>query len=291
MDPNAALSELRSLARIDAERGFRWAELLLGLDDWLERGGFLPLDWTHHREQEKTVEEKTKRKLVPGFSNLTLLDLPLVVIDFETTGLDPKKDRVVEYGYALFDKGACTGHGGGLVRPGVALSEEVQKIHGITNRSLENAPPFFVALDILTAAMKNRVPVAYNAPFDRGFLVNEVAQPAVSLTMDLPAFHDDYEWIDPLVWVRHYHKFSKGKKLTDMCPRLGVKLDDAHRAMSDAKAAGEVLFKLVEGSKLCEDNKIPLHSIDYVSLVERQQQLAREQEQDYLRWKARQSGA
>jgi DNA polymerase III epsilon subunit family exonuclease len=287
MDPNAALNELRPLALADAERGCRWAELFLGLDEWMERGGFLPVDWAHVRDQDKP-EEKPKRVPVPGFHNMSLVDLPLVVIDFETTGLDPKKDRIVEYGYAHFDKGVCTGQGGGFINPGVELTEEVQKVHGITNDMVKHAPPFFSALAMLTTVMKNRVPVAYNASFDQSFLINELKSPTVSMYQELPAFRDDTEWIDPLVWVRHFHKFAKGKKLTDMCPRLGVKLDDAHRAASDAKATGEVLMKLVENSKMSEDHMVPLFSLGYAALIEKQQDLAEEQERDYQQWKARQ---
>jgi hypothetical protein len=43
MDPNAAVDELRSLAAQHMDE--RWADLFVGLDAWLQRGGFLPRDW------------------------------------------------------------------------------------------------------------------------------------------------------------------------------------------------------------------------------------------------------
>ena len=204
-----------------------------------------------------------------------------VYLDTETTGTSPM-DEVIEVGIVDFDGRPLVDT---FVGPHGSIPWEATKVHGITNEMVKHAPPFFSALAMLTAVMKSRVPVAYNASFDHSFLVNELR--TISIYQELPAFRAETEWIDPLVWVRYYHKFAKGKKLTDMCPRLGVKLDDAHRAESDAKATGEVLFKLAEGSETSKDNKIPLHSIDYVSLIERQQQLAREQECDYQQWKAR----
>jgi len=45
MDPNAALKELLELAQVEAENGARWAELVLGLHEWITRGGFLPTAW------------------------------------------------------------------------------------------------------------------------------------------------------------------------------------------------------------------------------------------------------
>jgi hypothetical protein len=59
MDPNAALAEIRHLAasirnsasksvdRAVAADGERLADMVLALDDWMKRGGFLPADWKH----------------------------------------------------------------------------------------------------------------------------------------------------------------------------------------------------------------------------------------------------
>jgi DNA polymerase-3 subunit epsilon len=61
-----------------------------------------------------------------------------------------------------------------------------------------------------------------------------------------PAFAPDVVWLDPLVWARELHRDDKSKKLTDMCARLGIALDNAHRAASDAEAAGRVLLALAD---------------------------------------------
>lgn len=56
MDPDEALRELRALcARVQAEHRLsqadveRGAELFAGLDDWLSRGGFIPVAWQSAR--------------------------------------------------------------------------------------------------------------------------------------------------------------------------------------------------------------------------------------------------
>jgi hypothetical protein len=59
MDPDAALEELLRLARINAEYGERWAELVLGLDEWIRGGGFLPQRW---QEGQAKVTLKVKVK-------------------------------------------------------------------------------------------------------------------------------------------------------------------------------------------------------------------------------------
>jgi len=53
MDVNATLAEIRKLANGDPEGWItshdadRLAELILALDEWLKKGGFLPNDWQH----------------------------------------------------------------------------------------------------------------------------------------------------------------------------------------------------------------------------------------------------
>ena len=220
--------------------------------------------------------DSVQRVPVSDYDDVDLVDLPLAVIDFETTGFSATKGRIVEYGFALFDGGKCTAQVGGFLNPGMEIPEEVQKIHGITDADVKHAPNFSEVIELFVATLRNRVPVAYNAPFDRRFLMGELARVPISYE-HLPVFDDETEWIDPLVWVRRFHKYDKGKKLTDMCSRLGVKLDDAHRAMSDAKATGEVLMKL---APKIEQRK-------YADLIKSQQGMSYVQDRDYKEWKSR----
>jgi DNA polymerase III epsilon subunit family exonuclease len=222
-----------------------------------------------------------KRVHVPGYDDVDLIDLPLAVIDFETTGFSATKGRIVEYGFALFKGGKCTTQVGGFLNPGMEIPEEAQKVHGITDEDVKHAPSFLDVVSLFVNVLDDRVPVAYNAPFDRRFLMGEIGR-VDALDADVDIFEDKTEWIDPLVWVRHFFKYSKGKKLTDMCPRLGVELEGAHRAMNDAKATGEVLMKLLPKFKEAGiDTK-------YARLIERQQNMGSAQELDYQQWRARQ---
>jgi DNA polymerase III subunit epsilon len=56
----------------------------------------------------------------------------------------------------------------------------------------------------------------------------------------------DVVWIDPLVWARELYKEEKSNRLTDVCARLGIALEQAHRAAGDAEATGRVLLALAE---------------------------------------------
>jgi DNA polymerase-3 subunit epsilon len=81
------------------------------------------------------------------------------------------------------------------------------------------------------------------------------------------------------VWVRELQKYEKGKKLTDVAARLGIPLDNAHRADADAEAAGRVLLALA-----------PQMPSTYGELVRLQAQYAVRQEADFQAWRARKGG-
>ena len=169
---------------------------------------------------------------------------PIVVIDFETTGLEPAQDRVIEIGIACFAGGELTQLKNWLVNPGIPVPEQARAIHNIGDDELRGAPSIEQVLPELCALCDGHLPVAYHALFDRAFLRAEIARVKFMSDLDPPAFEAEALWVDPLVWVRELHKEERGHRLGEVCARLGIALDNAHRAASDAEAAGRVLIAL-----------------------------------------------
>jgi DNA polymerase III subunit epsilon len=170
----------------------------------------------------------------------------LVVIDFETTGLSPEQDRVIEVGIACFERGELTVLKNWLVNPGIPIPEAARAIHNIGDEELRGAPNIAEVIPELQRAIDGHLPVAYNAIFDRTFLHAELARSGVALRGGElpPAFEAETVWVDPLVWARELHKEERGHRLGEVCARLGIRLDNAHRAASDAEATGRVLLAL-----------------------------------------------
>jgi DNA polymerase-3 subunit epsilon len=133
-----------------------------------------------------------------------------------------------------------------LVNPGVPIPEQSRAVHNITDEMLRSAPSFAQIVTEFEAMTGGHLPVAYNADFDRGFLFAELARAGRSAdaAQPAPAFDPAIRWIDPLVWSRELHKDQRGHKLGDVCARLGIVIDAAHRAASDAEATGRVLLAL-----------------------------------------------
>lgn len=174
-------------------------------------------------------------------------DLPLAIIDFETTGLDPQLDHILEAGIVVFERGELVSRHQWLIRPPIPVSEESQAVHGISNDDLADAPPFHAVVDELVEHLRGRVPVAYNADFDRKFLHQEIRRLAAPPAPLPPALREGVTWIDPLVWAREAFQYEPGdRKLGTMCAKLGIDIGTAHRAADDAAATGKVLMKLAE---------------------------------------------
>jgi DNA polymerase-3 subunit epsilon len=172
-------------------------------------------------------------------------ELPLVVVDTETTGVIPGVDAAVQIGLARFElEQGCVASKAWLVHPGRAIPETATAIHGITDAMVAEAPHIANVLASKEARelYEGVQPVAYNYMFDRAFV------PAV-------AFDRDWPWLDSLTLVRLVDRFVRGKgrhKLEAACERHGVKLEKAHDAGADARAAGELLFKLADDAGVPE---------------------------------------
>lgn len=179
--------------------------------------------------------------------------VPLAVIDTETTGKDPARgDRIVEVAVVHFDHGEVTGRHGMLVNPGIPIPAEAAAVHGITDEQVKGEPRFDALAPKLIELLRGRVPVAYNAGFDRGFIHSEMRRAGHAPTRTVaspPALRTGCDWIDPLVWARALQTNSRGFKLGEVAARLNVTLSNAHRATDDAEAAGQVFFALLASDR------------------------------------------
>jgi DNA polymerase III subunit epsilon len=177
-----------------------------------------------------------------GFEGLFL------VFDTETTGVDTTEARIVELGAAFFEGGQFVEARKMLVNPGVPIPAEASRVHGIFDHAVAEKPSFaevgarFVAhLD--GSARGGQVPhlAGYNAvSYDVPIINNELARHGIEHRIDAALVHD------PIIFIRYHLRHLRRRDLTSACEELGVTLERAHSAAADAKATGEVLFRLIE---------------------------------------------
>jgi DNA polymerase III subunit epsilon len=205
-------------------------------------------------------------------------ELPLVAIDTETTGKDPSVDRIIEIACVAWMRGEIVARYDWLVNPGCAIPQEAFEVHGIGDDDVRDKPSFADIAGEFVGALRGAVPVAYNAEFDRAFILAELQRAPSLDTPPPPAVRKGVEWIDPLVWVRELQKLEKSKALRDVCTRLGISMERAHRAADDAEAVLRVL------STFSTDVRVPR---TYAAFIQEQRRLARLHDDDRKIWKNR----
>ncbi|HVJ15056.1 MAG TPA: 3'-5' exonuclease, partial [Polyangiaceae bacterium] len=160
----------------------------------------------------------------------------LVCIDTETTGRDPEVDNIVEIGCVIWQAGEVVERKSWLVNPGRPIPKEASDVHGIKDEDVKDAPLFGAMVHEVLELAAGCVPVAYNAEYDRKMLAAEIARANVAPLKTPPCLRRGVEWIDPLVWARELQKSERSRSLSEVCERLGIALEGAHRAVNDAEA-------------------------------------------------------
>src|SRR5262249_25495331 len=145
------------------------------------------------------------------------------------------------------------------------IPEEARAVHHIGDDDVKDSPRFEAVAHEVAAALSGCIPAAYNAAFDRAFLSNEIARSGYSTQPMPPALRRDVDWIDPLVWAREIQREERSRALGEVAARLGVALENAHRASDDAEAALRVMLALGR------DARVPQH---YGALMREQKRLA-----------------
>ena len=217
------------------------------------------------------------RGLVAGFANdVPWQEIDVALLDVETTGRDASVDRVVELGIAVGRRGEIVARYNWLINPGMPIPAEVTAIHHITDEMVADKPRFETVAIEIANALKGCVPAAYNALFDRAFLMGEFSRAKVD-GAGVPALTREVEWLDPLVWARDIQDNEKSRSLGDVAARLGVQLEKAHRAQDDAEAALRVLYVLGR------DARIPTA---YGAMVQEQRRISQKQADARKMWRS-----
>lgn len=204
------------------------------------------------------------------------LECRIAFLDVETTGRDAQKDRVVEIGIVVGERGEVLHRHSWLVNPGIPVSAESSAVHGIKDEDLQGKPTFAEIAGEVLAALEGCVPAAYNASFDKAFLLAELERAGVRPDKPQPAVRRDVEWLDPLTFAREIYKDEESRALGEMAARLGIELVKAHRATDDAEAALRVLYALAK------DPRVPK---GYGGIVQEQRRLGRIQDEARRMWR------
>lgn len=170
-----------------------------------------------------------------------------IILDTETTGLDPKQGhRVIEIAAVEMQNRRLTGnHFHRYLNPDRDIEEGALQVHGITREFLQDKPRFAdVAAEFLEFVQGAEL-VIHNAPFDTAFLNAELALHGLN---SLPAYAG--EVIDTLLMARNLHPGQRNS-LDALCKRYGVdnSTRTLHGALLDCELLAQVYLSMTRGQE------------------------------------------
>lgn len=161
----------------------------------------------------------------------------ITVFDFETTGF--KDNRAVSLGMVVYENGQKIAEIYQMFRPGAPIEPGAQRVHGIRESDVRDKPTFAQMWPAIRPYLENHLVVAHNAKFDLGVLARECQ-----------AYGLDCEPLQTFCTLtyakQHVQTPTRKHNLATLALHYGIDLSNAHNALDDSRATGELLFKMVQ---------------------------------------------
>jgi len=198
-----------------------------------------------------------------------------VVFDLETTGLDAKKEHIVELGAIKFDGRGPIARFSTLINPGIPMPLEASRVNGINDAMLADKPPLDAVLPDFIRFIQGTTLIAHNAGFDCGFVNaalglrwerakrehRDVGQASLldgpedemktaGLTPWVPPFASlPNRIVDTVAFAKEAFPGRYKYNLQELARFLEIEAKDAHRALDDARVCMELFIKCAGAKK------------------------------------------
>lgn len=162
------------------------------------------------------------------------------VLDFETTGLSPGRDRIIEVAAVVVQGGEVVGTFCELMDPGCRIPAFITSLTGISTAMVRGKPPPQQVMPALRAFLGDHVCVAHNASFDQRFFTHE---------MELAGEAHERAFLCSMKLARRLVQDAPNHKLGTLVRHLGLQAPEgmrAHRALADVLMTCE-LWKHLAG--------------------------------------------
>ena len=164
-------------------------------------------------------------------------DQTYVVVDVETTGGRAANDRITEIGAVKVRGGKTIAEWHSLINPQRRIPGMITQLTGITNDMVRDAPVFADIADDLATFLSGAVFVAHNVNFDHSFIAGEYRR--LERRFHAPK-------LCTCASMRKYYPGHGSYGLGPLSREYGIRLDNHHRALDDARAAAELLHLVNE---------------------------------------------
>ena len=173
----------------------------------------------------------------------TMRNVSFAIVDFETTGLNPETDRIVQLAAIIVNgEGHIVDSFDTIVKPESPAEYQhgAEHIHGISAEQVSSGMPLREALEQLWSISAGNVFTAHNASFDLGFLHAESERVGIKGQVEIH--------IDTLELSRRTAGTDTARRhnLSALCEHYGIERDQVHDAKSDASATAKLLMHLIK---------------------------------------------
>ena len=166
-------------------------------------------------------------------------NFPVIVLDFETTGLSPQYgDRAIEIGAVLIENNMVVDRFQSLMNPGFRINSFIESYTGISNRMVNAAPSCEEVIEQFAEFIGDYPLVAHNASFDRKFLDAELGFIGRSLNNDIAC---------SMLAARRVYPDAPNHKLGTLVRYCNIYTDGTfHRALADAEMTGQLWISMID---------------------------------------------
>lgn len=161
---------------------------------------------------------------------------PMVFLDLETTGATATRDRITEVGLVEVRDGEVQRYSQ-LVNPEARIPEFIQRLTGITDDMVRDAPTFSELAGALFDRLQGKLLVAHNARFDHGFLKNEFKRVGLDFRVRV---------LCTVKLSRALYPGHTRHNLDALIERHGLVASGRHRALADADLLHQFWGRLAE---------------------------------------------
>ena len=165
-----------------------------------------------------------------------------VVVDCETSGLDPARDRLISIGAVDVREGRIeAGPGFGAVLRQASPSDAANiLVHGIGGEAQAGGRPAAEALRDFSLFLGDSIAVAFHAPFDAAVLRREMQ----GVGLRAPRRWLDAAQLAPALFPKARSARGQARALDDWLAEFGIECDARHDALGDAYATAQLLLVL-----------------------------------------------
>ena len=193
---------------------------------------------------KKSVEKQLK-KFSGNYTGQTsyiislMNNTPVIVLDFETTGLSPRYgDRAIEIGAVRIENSMIVDRFQSLMNPGFRISSFIESYTGIGNDMIEAAPPCEEVMGQFAEFIADFPLVAHNASFDRKFLDAELGYIRRSRKSKMAC---------TMLAARRVYPDAPNHKLRTLVSYCGIYTNGTfHRALADAEMTGHLWISMID---------------------------------------------